>query len=147
ADLDGLAVARPDDLHRLGRVPDRLPERLLDLVGLDRALRADRRHLQLGAALEVDAEVEALEADRAEAHQHQQPQRDVPPGALADDVERPGPDVEAVEDALVAGAFGTWSRHLHASLAVVTAALRAARFWLPRRCTAPRPETDGLDRN
>ena len=80
------------------------------------------RELDLGAAGEVDAEVEPPEHDRRHADEHEQAEGDVPDLAAPDDVERAGAGVEPGED-----------RHLRHSPSSAGRPICARRRSWPRR--------------
>src|SRR5829696_2531167 len=92
-------IAGAGDLHGGGLLTQRVDVDFGGLLGGDGSVRRGHRHLHPRAALEVDAELEALEDDRPEADQHEQGRREVPPLAVADDVERTAAGVQPGEHA------------------------------------------------
>ncbi|MCO5556192.1 hypothetical protein L7F22_009736 [Adiantum nelumboides] len=94
---DRRGVAGPDGLGDLGREADHAFVDPVDLLGADRAVRPGGGQLDLGSAGEVDAEVEAPEHQREQAHGDEHAEADVPGPAAADDVDvrgaggEPGP--------------------------------------------------------
>jgi hypothetical protein len=87
-----------DGLHRRGLLPDRLLVDTPDILDRGRRRDSGRRELHLRAAGEVDAQVEAPEDDRADAHQDEGAEQGVPQLALSDDVEGAGAGVEARQE-------------------------------------------------
>src|SRR5690606_15443666 len=118
----------------------RVREDLLCLLGGDRAVRALCGQLDLGAALEGDAEVEALQPHRDETHQDQSAEGEEPLTAMADDVERAGTRVEPLEDRLLRGFLSRGVRGVHRGLSHVTppSRPRGRRLCDCPRCVAPR---------
>src|SRR5690606_33164548 len=82
-DLDGRSVAGADGLHRFGFEADGVAEDGLDVLDGD---ARHGRHLDAGAALEVDTPAESAQQHAEQGDQHDHRGDDVPPLAASDDL-------------------------------------------------------------
>jgi hypothetical protein len=110
ADLHRGRIAAADEDHRFGCLAEGLAEHVFDLLGGDVAGCGLRRHGDLGATLEVDAEREAANQNARDGDGDDQTADREPELALADDLERAGSGVQPREEAVPrrCGAFEVW---------------------------------------